>query len=62
MLSLKNPKDKDYYKYKREMAIISLIKKYKWSIPAEYKEQLNISNNEIAYFRGGLLTPRKYRD
>ena len=62
MLSLKNPKDTDYYKYKREMTIINLIKKYKWSIPIEYMEQLNISHNEIAYLRGGLLTPRKYTD
>ena len=41
------------------MTIIGLIKKYNWSIPINYIEKLNITENEIAYFKGGLLTPRK---
>ena len=59
MFSIEDPTDNDYEKFKREMKIIGLIKKYNWLIPTNYIEELNITENEIAYFRGGLLTPRK---
>ena len=58
-MSIEDPTDTDYDKFKREMTIIGLIKKYNWSIPINYIEKLNITENEIAYFKGGLLTPRK---
>lgn len=59
MLSIEDPTDTNCNKFKREMIIIGLIKKYNWLIPTNYIEELNITENEIAYFRGGLLTPRK---
>ena len=59
MLSIEDPTDTDFDKFKRDMTIIALIKKYNWLIPTNYIKELNITENEIAYFRGGLLTPRK---
>ena len=59
MFSIEDPTDTDYEKFKREMKIIGLIKKYNWLIPTNYIKELNITENEISYFRGGLLTPRK---
>ena len=60
MLSLTNPKDINNSKIiiQRQTLIIALIKIYKSSLPLEIINEYNISNKELTYVKGALLTPR----
>ena len=60
MLSLINPKDINNSKIiiQRQTLIIHLIKIYKSSLPLEIINEYNISNKELTYVKGALLTPR----
>ncbi len=60
MLSLTNPKDINNSKIiiQRQTLIIHLIKIYKLPLPLEIINECNISNKELTYVKGALLTPR----
>ena len=62
MFSLKNPENDESVRIikKRELAIIELIKTYKWSIPTTLIDEFNITWTAVLYLRGSLLTPRNY--
>ena len=60
MLSLTNPKyiNNSEIIIQRQTLIIDLIKIYKSSLPFDIINEYNISNKELTYVKGALLTPR----
>ena len=62
MLSLTNPKNINSSEIiiQKQILIIDLIKKYKLSLPSEIINEYNISNKELTYVKGALLTPRNF--
>ena len=60
MFSLQDPKNNVNYEIitNRQFIIIDLIKKYRWPIPLNILNELKITENELNYVKGALLTPR----